>query len=283
MAATAKWLHVWELWGESIDSKDAAETIWEKKKLVLGAYNGYAAFIGDLSLSDRGEWAAGEYKNLDDATFNEAVAAMRRVPDSGIYPLFEDGLTQFDPSSVHEGSYCLKSPDATQWDEGDFAANILLSEARTNEIFLSKPHRHLGAYFGCVVHDGRIVRLAFPQYVETLDDRIQKLERNGVERLKTDERKKCMRTIGAAVTRLHSLGYGHNDISATNIMFDEGGDALLLGVGSCTRLGEKIKKGGVAGGWRGPMLWGQEFNKSSVECDWACLKYIDEWLSGMQS
>ncbi|OAR02447.1 hypothetical protein LLEC1_05955 [Akanthomyces lecanii] len=282
MAATAKWLHVKEVRGESVDPKDAAKTIWEKKKLVLGAYKGYEAFTGELSLSDRGEWAAGEYKNLDDATFNEAVATMRRVTDSGIYPLFEDGLTQFDPSSMPEGSYFLKSPDATQWDGSDFVAKILLTEAWTNEVLLSKPHPHLGAYLGCVVHDGRIVRLAFPLYVETLYDRIQKLERHGVERMNADEREKCMRTIGEAVTHLHSLGYGHNDISAANIMFDQSDDALLIDVGSSTRLGEKIKKGGVAGGWRGPLFWGQEFNTSSAECDQACLKYIDEWLSGTQ-
>lgn len=132
------------------------------------------------------------------------------------------------------------------------------------------------------MREGRIVRLAFPRCVKSLCDRIRKLERRGTERMKTDEREKCMRTIEEAVAHLHSLGYGHNDISATSIMFDQGGDALLTGAGSCTPLGEKIKNGGVAEGWRGPMFWGQEFNTSSVECDRACLKYVDEWLSGTQ-
>lgn len=282
MAATDKWLQVREVWGEITDPKDSAEPSWDRKKLVLVAYKGYEAFVGDLSLSDRGDWAAGVYKNLDDATFNETVATMRRVPDSDIYPLFEDGLTHFETSSMHEESYVLEAPDATQWDEGDFVANVLLSEARTNEVFLSKVHPRLGAYLGCVVHEGRIVRLAFPRCVESLYDRTQKLERQGVERMKTAGREKCMRAIEEAVAHLHSLGYGHNDISATSIMFDKGGDALLTGVGSCTRLGERIKNGGVAGGWRGPMYWGQEFNTSSVECDRACLKYVDEWLSGTQ-
>ncbi|EGX89074.1 Protein kinase-like domain [Cordyceps militaris CM01] len=281
MAASPPCLHVQEVWGESA-APDAAKTTWERKRLELTAFRGYLAFFGTLSLSERGKWIAGTYNDLDDATFNGLLATMSRIPDADIYPLYEDGLTQFDPNSIAEDKYFLKPPNVSGWDHDDAVAKLLLFEAWNNELFLSNPHPHLGAYLGCVVHDGRIVRLAFPKYAESLEDRINKARSPGASQMTSGERKKCMQSIREAVAHLHSLGYAHNDISATNIMFDEDDRALLIDLDSCASFGNKIQKGGIAGGWRGPHFWAQSFEISSVECDEASLRYIEDWLSTEQ-
>ncbi|OAA55110.1 Protein kinase-like domain protein [Cordyceps fumosorosea ARSEF 2679] len=294
MSATDTWLHVKEVWGESSDKEGgaaAAKTTWKPKRLELMAFDGYAAYVGTRSLSARGRWMAGIYKDLDDATFSSFLSTMHRIPDSAIYPLLEEGLTQFDPGSVEgkeEGRYFLKSPSAAEWKGGDdtAVADLFLAEARTHQQFLATPHPHLGAYVGCVVHEGRIVRLAFPRYVESLYERVERMRPGTAaaaeERMGPEERRACMRAVGAAVAHLHRLGYAHNDVSATNIMFDAEGGAVLIDLDSCTPMGEHIKKGGVVGGWRGPMFSGREFKISSVECDEVSLRYIDDWLSGKQ-
>ncbi|TQV90814.1 hypothetical protein V2A60_002495 [Cordyceps javanica] len=282
MSAASRWLQVLETWGECPQLDGAREKAWERKRLDLVAYDGYSAFIGSLSLSERGEWTAGIYRDLDEATFNSVLATMRGVPDAGIYPMFEQGLTEFDPDSMQEGEYFLKSPNVGAWNEDAAVANLFLSEARNHQLFLRNPHPQLGAYLGCVVHNGRIVRLAFPHYFESLYDRIQRAQLNGEERMEPGERSKCMHAIRKAVAHLHSLGYAHNDISASNIMFDKDGNAVLIDLDSCTPFGEKIGKGGIVGGWRGPRFWEQRFETSSVECDEASLQYIDDWLSGKQ-
>lgn len=77
------------------------------------------------------------------------------------------------------------------------------------------------------------------------------------------------------------MGYAHNDISARNILFDRNQNAVLIDLDSCTLIGEPLKKGGIVGGWRGPLLWGKEFKYSSIDCDVLSLQQVEDWLSNM--
>lgn len=275
----ARQIKVVEAWGKSSVPGKSGETVWERKNLHLIASQGYEVFSRTLSLDQGGDWRVGVYDDVDEATFTDLLPTMKRVPDSDIYPVYEDGLAKFDVESAPEDSYFLKRPSVTSWHESDIIAQLFLSEARINEQFRSNPHPHLGVYLGCVVSNGRIVRLAFPKFATTLGDRVEQVRKGKAPPSGAQEQQAIMRTIKDAVAHIHSMGYAHNDISASNIMFDGSGKAVLIDLDSCVPFGDKIKKGGRAGGWRGPFQWGQQFEFSSVECDLESIKYIENWLS----
>ena len=51
------------------------------------------------------------------------------------------------------------------------------------------------------------------------------------------QRLECMDQIEAAVAHLHVLGLAHNDISPSNTMLDNLGQAILIDLDSCATLG----------------------------------------------
>ncbi|KAJ3495878.1 hypothetical protein NLG97_g3069 [Lecanicillium saksenae] len=261
MAASGKWLRVKSAMQPSTKPGASGIPGWERADFGVTAFRDYDAFIGTIPLTAAGEWKVGLYQDLDDDKFDSVLAAMERIPDADIYPPFDPDLAIFDEDSVEEESYHLKAPNISNWLGNDTTAKVTLSEARTNQLFLSNRHPHLGTFLGCIV---RMVELKCGAAMEAA------------------ERKTIMRSIREAVVHIHSLGYAHNDISASNIMFDKDNNAVLIDLDSCVPLGEKIKKGRRVGGWRGPMFWGQEYKISSVECDDACLEYIENWLRDME-
>ncbi|KAF4151439.1 hypothetical protein CNMCM6069_003858 [Aspergillus lentulus] len=271
-------VQVKEAWSQrSQPSISGVVQSWERKDLRLTAYDGYEAYIGTLPLEESNNWRAGVYDDLADAEFERLLRSMSRIPDHDIYPVFEDGITQFEPETSTQ-DYFLKQPNTSTYKGNDDVAQLMLAEARANQRFLAHPHVNLGSYLGCVVRGGRIVSLAFPKYVGTLADRVRKARQLGPAHFPAEERERCIDSIQSAVRHLHSLGYAHNDISACNIMFDSSGTAMLIDLDSCAPIGEKVKKGGIVGGWRGPSFWKQEFKQSSIECDELSLQYVQNWL-----
>lgn len=274
--ARSRSVRVKEVWGPQAPepTPPGAVVSWERKHLELTAYSGYEVYAGTLPLHDARDWRVGVYDDLEDAAFEQLLVSMERVPDHDIYPLFETGLTQFCPETWTDRDYFLKGPDVSSNKSGnDGVARLTLAEARIHQTLAPHPHANLGTFLGCVVYGGRIVRLALPRYVETLSDRV-----SGPARITDEERRACLDGVRSAAAHLHALGYAHNDISASNIMFDSGGEAVLIDLDSCTPIGEKLKKGGVVGGWRGPHYCGRRFERSSVECDELSLQYIQDWL-----
>ena len=278
-----RWLRVTESWGLRANvSTPTGFDSWERKGINLTAYDRYEVYLLTLPQEQRGEWTAGVYIDLEDEEFERLLKTMHRVPDHRIYPVFEPDLTQFDPEASDQ-DYFLKQPNSpeTAGEEGDDnVAKMGLAEARTHQRFLAHPHANLGTYLGCVVHGGRIVGLAFPRYVQDLMARVDEARAQPPTCFPPEAQSACMDSIESAVRHLHSMGYGHNDISAPNIMFDGDGNAILIDLDSCTPLGEKIIKGGVVGGWRGPGFSKHEFTHSSIECDEVSLQYIRDWLAG---
>lgn len=248
---------------------------WEKGQLQFTAFNGYEAYIGTPPLNDKRRWKIGVYKNLEDSTFKALLHAMARIPDCDIYPMFDDSLHSFDPSTATE-DYFLKSPNVSGWKGNKTIAELLLAEAQINQMFLAEPHANLGTYLGCVLHEGRIVQLAFPHYIETLSDRAARVKE---DYFPADKRETCLNGIRDAVKHIHAMGYAHNDISACNIMFDRNENAVLIDLDSCTLIGEELKKGGIVGGWRGPFFWGKEFKYSSIDCDELSLRLHTELVN----
>jgi serine/threonine protein kinase len=53
--------------------------------------------------------------------------------------------------------------------------------------------------------------------------------------------KACLSGILAGIRRLHSLGLVHNDITPSNIMFDDDGTPVLIDFDSCRQVGELLR------------------------------------------
>lgn len=127
----------------------------------------------------------------------------------------------------------------------------MLNEARIYESILPSLHSNLVIYLGCVVEEGWVVRLALRRYIKSLDDYCQSemLDQSTIQWLMD-----CLDQIEAASEHLHSLGFAHNDISPSNIMFDKTGKSMLIDLDSCAPLGSTLTKGGLVTGWKGPTL-----------------------------
>ena len=270
--------YVTTVFAESSDPTAAGEKKWERKHHKLTAYNGYEAYLGARPLDDPGNWIAGPRNDLGDAEFERLLKTMTRIPDEYIYPVFEGHLTEFDPVTSAEHGYFLKKPNIGVHEENELVAKLAMAEARTNEALLMHPHPNLGTYLGCIVHKGRLVGLAFPRHVETLSERMDRARKTRSCQFTIDQGQVWMDSIQSAARHLNSLGYAHNDISACNIMFDRNDVPVLIDLDSCTPLGEKLAKGGVVGGWRGPLNSQEEFKESSVECDELSIRFVRAWL-----
>lgn len=255
---------------------------WERGELHAFAFDGYDAYIGLMPAAEEPNWTIRGHEDVEESRFRPVVAALARVPDADVYPAFEEGLDRFDPGAAPSGqAFFLKRPNLNVAAGKGSAAKLLLAEAHANQRFLQHPHTNLGGYLGCVVHDGRIVRLAFPRYAESLSDRAERAERGDLADFPLPELLGYVDGVEAAAAHLHALGYAHNDISAVNVMLTAENVPVLIDLDSCAKLGDKIKKGGIVGGWKGPYQWGQEFKESSVECDKASIQYMRVWLTRM--
>ena len=271
--------HVITVFTERSDPTTTGDIKWEKSHHSLTAYNGFEAYIGTRELDDPGDWVAGPRNDLNDSEFERLVATMTRIPDENMFPIFGGHLAEFNPAATSEHDYFLKRPNISVHAKDDaLIAKIALAEARTNEALLMHPHPNLGTYLGCVVREGRLVGLAFPKYVETLSARVETTRKAGSAHFTVEQGQTWMDSIQSAARHLHSVGYGHNDISACNIMFDRNDVPVLIDFDSCTPLGEKLTKGGVVGGWRGPRFSKEQFQKSSVECDECSIQFVRDWL-----
>lgn len=243
-------------------------------------YDGSKAWYDELPLGeDRNDWPLLGYQK-DPPGFNKLVKLLSPIPVEKIYPKFPGGkLTRYKPQQGGDSLY-FKAPRLCDYRaDGDNELAIrLLNEAEVHERILCSPHPNLGSYLGCFVEEGWIVRLVFNKYSKTMSERLQ-LETQ--EEFTVQQRIDCMDQIEAAVTHLHSLGLAHNDISPSNIMFDNIGQAILIDFDSCAPLCSSLTKGGHTTGWRGPMgsEEGLQFKESSADCDKLAIQEIRKHLT----
>lgn len=249
-------------------------------QLSFEVYEGSNAWYGRLPRKEhREDWPYdGVQKDL--SKFDELVKLLRPVHKDEIYPEFAaEELTWYEPrpGDDSEPPY-FKAPKLGHYQDGsnDLAVR-LLTEARIYEKISRSPHPSLGRYFGCVVEEGRVVRLALQRYSKSLYERLQ-LE--PLEEFDSQQRRDCMDQIEAAATHLHSLGLAHNDISPSNIVFDDTGQAVLIDFDCCAPLGSDLTKGGLVTGWKGPIDGeGFQFKQSSVTCDKCAIQEIRDHLA----
>lgn len=261
--------------------QDPHDFDWQTSgQLSIEVYEGFNAWYGRLPRKEyRNEWPRdGVYKDFPG--FEELVSLLHPVPKEAIYPeIPAEGFTVYERQhgGDSETPY-LKAPKLGHYQDGsDDLAARLLHEARIYEKLLRNPHPNLGNYLGCVVKAGRVVRLALKSYNKTLHERLQRETRQDFG---PQQRRACMDQVEAAVAHLHSLGLAHNDISPTNIMFDDDGQAVLIDLDACAPQGTPLVKGGWTTGWKGPIAGeGLQSMRSSVACDARAIQEIRNHLA----
>ncbi|KAF3768319.1 hypothetical protein M406DRAFT_251174 [Cryphonectria parasitica EP155] len=248
--------------------------------LGFEVYEGSKAWYGRLPLEEhRQDWPNdGLQKNL--SRFDELIKLLHPIPKNEIYPEFPPrGLTRYRPQQEGDNATrFFKAPKLGYHRAGrDNLAMRLLNEAEIHEKILHHPHRNLGSYLGCVEEEGRLVRLVFGKYSKSLEDCLQ----FGLPwEFTLQQCEDFMDGIEEAVAHMHSLGLAHNDISPSNIMFDDMGRAVLIDFDACAPLESCLTKGGLVGGWKGPVVGqGLQFEVSSAECDKLAIKEIRKDLA----
>lgn len=252
---------------------------WQtNSQLSFEVYEGSNAWYGRLPRREHREDWPYDGVQEDLSKFDELVKLLRPIPKDKLYPEFAaEELTQYKPRPGDKPPY-FKAPKLDHYKDGSNDLAIrLLAEAKIYERISCSPHPNLGRYLGCVVEEGRIVRLALQQYTKSLYERLQLAP---IEEFDTQQRQDCMDQIEAAATHLHSLGLAHNDISPSNIVFDTTGQAVLIDFDCCAPLGNDLTKGGLVTGWRGPIAGeGLQFKQSSVTCDKSAIQEIRNHLA----
>lgn len=259
------------------EGQDPLEFDWQTGGyLSFEVYEGFNAWCGRLPRSEhRHDWPT-DGVQTDLSKFDDLIQLLRPVPNEKLYPEFSaEELTKYDPQQGGDSeALYLKAPKLGHYqDRSDDLAVRLLNEARIHEIILRNPHPKLDSYLGCVVQDGRLVRLALKRYSKSLLDRSEEAE------FTIQQRMDCMAQVEAAAAHLHSLGLAHNDISPSNIMFSHAGQAVLIDFDACAAIGATLTKGGLVTGWKGPIAGeGRQFTESSADCDKLAIKEIRKYL-----
>lgn len=160
-------------------------------------------------------------------------------------PLVEEGW------SVISGLGCyIKSPNLMMYLEEDLEGQIR-REVEVCEILRRNPHPNIASYYGVREINSRVVGICFKRYVTTLYHavfpegvrRMTKVEFRASDRELVDDRiVKGLTGIMSGIRHLHSLGIVHNDITPSNIMFDERGIAKIIDFDSCRRIGEPLRE-----------------------------------------
>ena len=92
--------------------------------------------------------------------------------------------------------------------------------------------------------------------------------------LSVDERDGYIHKIRNALQHLHNLGFVHNDINPSNIMFDDKDEPIIIDFNSCCRIGESLDNIGRTPGW-----YDHSVRVSLPKNDLDALDEIFEWLS----
>ncbi len=81
-----------------------------------------------------------------------------------------------------------------------------------------------------------------------------------------------MKGIRAGIAHIHGLGFAHNDLNPTNIMFGDDDTPVIIDFDSCRAQGEKLNKGGTPG-------WDEGYiDTSAKENDFIAIELIRKYL-----
>lgn len=196
---------------------------------------------------------------------------------AGFFPPFVPSVHQEAVgASSHPDAYYIKRHSMCYaLEQGSLAAKHTFKDIVSAELDLCQKLKRFGptsptlpTFRGVVVREGLIVALCFDKYYETLHQRVKRAAC-------TVKKDAVLAGVGAAVGVLHRLGYCHNDINPTNIMFASSDDdtPVLIDFDSARSTGEELLKGGTPG-------WVDEDLEISLEAnDTRALRALDEYLT----
>lgn len=142
----------------------------------------------------------------------------------------------------------IKTPAWFAYDGTFDLEQQILREVRTCEILRRNPHPNLATYLGCIANNGRVSGIIFERYAFTLQEKVNPNHLSkqsfisGGRPLIDHATKACLEAVKSAIDHLHSLGLTHNDITPSNIMYnDKTGVWVVTDFDSCRHIGESIR------------------------------------------
>lgn len=196
-------------------------------------------------------------------------------------PKFPSHFTQ--ASNPLLAGWHIKEPTLVRFDPSEprWIGERVLFEARANEVLMTHPHRNIAKYHGCRVQDGLITGICYDKYHESLMQRVNP-DSHGKGRLHLNKTKPLnvnlmLESVRNGLAHLHSLGFAHNNINPSNIMFfnKDSDEAVIIGLGSCRAIGSTLNDYLVRmEGW-----YDKKADTSLPSNDLDALDEIAEWLS----
>ncbi|KAL3493473.1 kinase-like protein [Aspergillus germanicus] len=157
----------------------------------------------------------------------------------------------------------------------------MIYEVEACEILRKNPHPNIATYYGHQETNGRVSGLCFKRYPSRLLEAVNPGYWNKVafrasaRDLVTEDMKRNLPGILAAIKHLHSLGLVHNDINPENIMIGEDGTFILIDFGSCRPIGESLRTAGRTYHW-----YDHSVGISLEQNDLDAFHEVQTWLTG---
>lgn len=145
--------------------------------------------------------------------------------------------------------YYNKTPDLWCYKDVTDLEQLILREVEVCEILKLHPHPNIAVYGGCRTKNGRVSSICYKSYTSTLQQKVNPGYLNKSEFLSRgrdsldDTTRGCLDGVLAGIRHLHSLGLVHNDITPSNIMFEENGVPVIIDFDSCRKVGEALNDG----------------------------------------
>jgi serine/threonine protein kinase len=204
-----------------------------------------------------------------------------KLDKTAFQPQFLSNSTQAQPSDQHY----IKHPNLLSYRPITDAnktciINEVLQEVQVCEVLRLQPHSNIAEYIGCGVHDGRISRICFKQYKQSLQQRLNPGHLNKREfarsvRLDEGWCEGIIEGIRKGLEYLHTLGFVHNDLTPANVMLEERDMAIIIDFRSCRAMGESLKGAGRTYEW-----YDDEVKTASESNDLDALAEMEAWMLG---
>jgi serine/threonine protein kinase len=178
-------------------------------------------------------------------------------------------------------NYYVKMPDLWSYTASSGLEERIQREVEICELLKGHPHRNIAMYQGCDVTRGRVSGICFKSYTSTLAEKLNpghlcKAEFLSRGDLRADAAtKQCLDGILAGIHHLHSLGIVHNDITPSNIMFEDDGTPVIIDFDSCQEIGESLNQTKTTHGWHD-----SEVQTALEKNDLDAFKALKNWLIG---
>lgn len=190
------------------------------------------------------------------------------------------------PDYTHD--YYMKTPDLWCYTEKTDLVQQIVREVEACEMLKLHPHPNIAFYGGCHSTNGRVSSICHKRYTLTLQQKVNHGHLCKSEFLLRrhefvdDTTSACLDGILSGLLHLHSLGLVHNDITPSNIMFEEDGTSVIIDFDSCRKVGEALNDG-IRGtkrthGWHDPGV-----QVASEKNDLDTVAELRTWLVGVSS